>query len=267
MSSVDEDPLDTKGVLLDIDGVLYVGNRVIDGAVRAVESLKAAGLALRCLSNTTTKPASAVMAKLSSMGFPVTPQEIITAPAAAVRYLKERRARRCHFVLRSEVRKEFSGFETDESNPEFIILGDIGDRWDYSQLNRVFGMMMAGAELIALHKGRFWQVEEGLKVDIGAFVAGLEYAAGKEAVVIGKPSAEFYRLALQDLGLEAADVLMVGDDIDSDVGGAQKAGLKGVLVRTGKYREDVVQRSQVKADYVLASIADLPNLLSLDKRL
>jgi len=142
-----------------------------------------------------------------------------------------------------------------------VIVGDVGKSWDYDLMNRVFRMVIGGAELVALHKGRYWQVEDGLRMDIGAFVAGLEYATGKQATVIGKPSAEFFHLALADMRLDPEAVAMIGDDIGGDVGGAQSVGMKGVLVRTGKYREDLVSGSGITPDMIVDSIADIPDLL------
>ena len=122
-------------------------------------------------------------------------------------------------------------------------------------------MVRGGAEIVALHKGRYWQTEHGLQVDIGVFVAGLEYATGKPATVIGKPSATFFRMGLKDLGVDPESVVMVGDDIEADVGGAQRAGVRGVLVRTGKYRPDDLERSDLAPDAVITSIADLVDCL------
>ena len=130
-------------------------------------------------------------------------------------------------------------------------------------LNEVFACLTRGAKLIAIHKNRFWQTEHGLQMDIGAFITGLEYAANTQAMLIGKPSADFFNMALTDLNMQSNEVLMVGDDIDSDVGGAQTAGLMGVLVRTGKYRQAYAESSAIKPDAVIDSVADLPELLKI----
>ena len=114
--------------------------------------------------------------------------------------------------------------------------------------------------MLALHKGRYWQTETGLRMDIGAFVAGLEYVTGQSATVIGKPSPDFFTLVLQDLGLLPEQVAMVGDDIESDIGGAQAVGMKGVLVRTGKYRSETTAVSKIKPSLIIDSVADLPDL-------
>ena len=142
------------------------------------------------------------------------------------------------------------------------MVGDIGNAWTYALLNEVFDNLMNSARLIAVHKNRFWQTEHGLQLDIGAFIHGLEYASGSEAMIIGKPSPAFFQVALDDMGLSKDEVLMIGDDIDSDVGGAQEAGLKAVLVRTGKYRQAYAEALAIKPDYLIDSISNLPALLA-----
>jgi HAD superfamily hydrolase (TIGR01458 family) len=168
--------------------------------------------------------------------------------------------------MREALAAEFEEFPQSESRPQVVVIGDIGDRWNYALMNRLFRMLMEGAELVALHKSRYSQTEEGLRLDIGAFVAGLEYVTGREAILVGKPSPTFFRLAVLNLNLRPEEVAMVGDDIEGDVGGAQRSGLKGVLVKTGKYRPDVAARSRVRPDAVLDSIASLLDPALISKR-
>jgi ribonucleotide monophosphatase NagD (HAD superfamily) len=98
-------------------------------------------------------------------------------------------------------------------------------------------------------------------LDSGAFVAGLEYATGVEAHVLGKPSTAYFQAALDAVDADAERTWMVGDDVEADVGGAQALGMHGVLVKTGKYRDEWLERSGVKPDAVLDSVADLPEWL------
>ena len=166
-----------------------------------------------------------------------------------------------HLLIRDSTRSEFSEFVQDDPNPDFVIVGDIGAAWNYELLNQVFNELMHGAELIAMHMNKYWQTEQGLQMDIGAFVAGLEFVSGKQATVIGKPSQDFFQLATDSLGLDPSQVLIVGDDIENDIGGGQASGLYAVLVKTGKYRDEVVRNSETTPDAVIDSIADLPALL------
>jgi HAD superfamily hydrolase (TIGR01458 family) len=138
-----------------------------------------------------------------------------------------------------------------------VVLGDIGDGWNHALLQRIFDEVMAGAALVALHRGRFWQLDGGLALDIGVYVAGLEYVTGRQATVCGKPAPAFFQAGLDALELPAAQVAMVGDDIVSDIGGAQACGLTGVLVRTGKFREEQLTRAGVTPDLVVADVTAL----------
>ena len=249
-----------KGLLLDLNGVFYTGEQLLKGAIEAIEFLKSNKVPHRFITNTTTESLDTFHNKLTQMGLPIDKSEIISSPYAAVLYLRQRGKPKCHLLLAEDTKKDFAAFPVSDTEPDFVVIGDMGDRWNYHILNQAFQLLSNGAELIALHKGKYWQVEDGLRLDIGAFVTGLEYATGKTATVIGKPDSAFFQLALEELGLPNENVAMVGDDIDSDVGGAKLVGLTGVLVKTGKYREESAARSEVQADAVLESIADLKQI-------
>jgi len=250
-----------KGLLLDLDGVFYVGNTLVEGATDAMDFLQEAHIPHLYLTNTTTRNLADLQGKLHKLGLPIRRDQILSAPQAAYRYLKEHDFHRCQLLLREPVKADFADLIEDDENPQAVVIGDIGSAWSYELINRAFRNLTAGAQLIALHKNRYWQAEDGLRLDIGAFVAGLEYAANIQAVVMGKPSADFFETALHTLGLEADEVAMLGDDIESDVGGAQDCGITGVLVRTGKYRPELIRKTGVQPDYALDSIAGLPGLL------
>lgn len=255
--------LAVKGILFDLDGVLYVGSRAIDGAVEAVAQIQASGLPCRFVTNTSTLSLASLQQKINALGFSVQQEEIISAPQAALLYLRRQQNPLCRLLLADDVRQDFAEFRQSDTAAEYIVVGDIGDGWSYRLLNEVFNCLMNGAKLIAIHKNRFWQTEHGLQMDIGGFVHGLEYASNCQAMIIGKPSTDFYQIALDDMRLSPADVAMIGDDVDADVGGGQLAGLKGVLVRTGKYRPAYVDASAVTPDLTLDSVADLPAVLGL----
>ncbi|GAB4236230.1 MAG: TIGR01458 family HAD-type hydrolase [Acidobacteriota bacterium] len=247
--------------LLDIDGVLMEDGRALPGAVEAVQFLQQHGIPFCLLSNSTMRPAEAWWKLLVGQGFPVRERQILTPASVAGEVLRERRITRAWWLVQEELCSEFTGFEYDEGSPQAVVVGDIGDRWNYRLLNRVFQRIMDGALLVALHKGRYWKQGGELVLDIGAFVAGLEYAAGSEAVVVGKPARTFFSAAVSRLGVAGEDVVMFGDDLFSDVGGAQAAGLRGGLVMTGKFRPQDVEVGSVRPDFVLESIARLPELL------
>lgn len=259
-----------RGLLVDLDGVLYVGDDPIPGALEAVERLRRRGTGLRFLTNTSTKPAAAVAEKLFRLGIPATAAEVVSPVRAALTTLRRREAKAPYLVVDERLAPEFSEFSSagafpapPTGKPDSIVIGDIGRRWSYDLMNRLFSLVTAGAAMVALHKGRTWRTEAGLQIDIGAFVTGLEYATGVQAIVTGKPSPEFFRAALDDLGLAAEEVVMAGDDIDSDIGGAQAIGIRGVLVRTGKYRPDYVGKSAIAPWRTIASFAEIDTLPGL----
>ena len=254
----------TKGVLFDLDGVLYIGSKVIDGAIEAVNKIRTSGFQCRFVTNTSTLSLATLQQKINATGFAIPINEIISAPQATVFYLRNQPEPLCRLILAEEVKRDFIEFRQSDSVADYIVIGDIGHAWTYPLLNELFNRLNKGAKLIAVHKNRFWQTEQGLQMDIGGFVDALEYASGVKAMIIGKPSVDFFRIALNDIGLNASQVIMVGDDIDSDVGGAQQAGLKGVLVKTGKYRQVYAEASVIKPDCVINSIADLPKALGID---
>ena len=250
-----------KGLLFDLDGVLYVGSAPVAGAIEAVSKLRDSGLACRFITNTSTLSLQSLHKKINALGFDIAQVEIISAPQAALNFLKTQNDPICRFLLADDVKKDFAAFKQSDTEAEYIVVGDIGNAWTYQMLNEVFACLMRGAKLIAIHKNRFWQTEHGLQMDIGAFIHGLEYASNRQAMMIGKPSADFFNIALADMQLSASQVLMIGDDIDSDIGGAQQVGIKSVLVCTGKYRQAYADASYIKPDFLLDSIADLPNIL------
>lgn len=254
---------DIKGLLFDLDGVLYVGSQSIAGAIQAVNTIRARGMPCRFVSNTSTLSQASLQQKINALGFSLRPEEIISAPQAALRYLQNQPNAVCRLLLADDVKNDFKTLTQSDTAANHIVVGDIGDAWSYQLLNEVFNLLMNGAKLIAIHKNRFWQTEHGLQMDIGGFIHALEYASGTQAMLIGKPAADFFQIALADMGLQPGEAIMVGDDIDSDVGGAQQAGLRGILVRTGKYREAYAAASAIKPEFTINSIADLPAALGL----
>lgn len=250
-----------RGFLFDLDGVLYVEDTLIEGAAETIDYIKSRNIPCRFLTNTTTRSLDALYQKTNRLGLNIGKDEIFTPAKIAARYLRKKGKPRLLLLLQENTKLEFAGFPQDETNPEVIVIGHYSDRWNYTLLNRLFHLIMNGAELLALHKGRYWQTDKGLTLDIGAFVTGLEYATGTVATVVGKPSEGFFRLAVEDMGIEPQQTVMVGDDINSDIGGAQFAGLAGVLVKTGKYREEIARKSSIQPQLVIDSVATLKKLL------
>ncbi|MGH2961692.1 MAG: TIGR01458 family HAD-type hydrolase [Solirubrobacterales bacterium] len=250
-----------RGLLLDLDGVLYVGDDVVEGAQEAVAALRDTGLGLRFVTNTTERSRAQTLEKLERLGFELAAEELVTPAALARRHCIDAGHRTVALIMNEAVKRDFEGLEEVGERPDAVIMGDLGEAFGFEILNRAFRMVMDGAELVALQKNRFWLTPDGLSLDAGPFVAAIEYASGTEAVVVGKPSRSFFELVLEDLGADPASAAMVGDDVETDVRGAMRAGLTGILVRTGKYREDFVQASGVEPTATVDSIADVPGLL------
>ncbi len=253
--------MNVRGLLLDLDGTLYTESGPVEGAYEALVRLEGAGIPYRYVTNTTRRPRREVVARLDAMGFPVR-EELVFTPAAAAN--AKLRGRSCYPLVAEALLEDLGGLEYASVSPEYVLVGDLGEDFTYSRLNAAFRCLMGGAELVALQKNRYWEKEDGLSLDAGPFVAALEYASGKSATVLGKPEVPFFEAALADLELDAREVAMVGDDVETDVAGAQKAGLRGVQVKTGKYRAGIPARS-AEANLVLDSVAELPEALDIKR--
>ncbi|HEY4450596.1 MAG TPA: TIGR01458 family HAD-type hydrolase [Solirubrobacteraceae bacterium] len=248
------------GLLLDIDGVLYVGGEPIAGAHEGFAQLRAACAGVRLVTNTTSRSRREVFEQLRGLGFDVTLEEVLTPAAMAVSHCREHGYESVALLVSDRLREDLGELEATSGGEraDAVILGDLGDGFTPAALNGAFRMLMDGAELVALQHNRYWRREDGLALDVGAYAAALEYASGHDAIVVGKPAEEFFRAAIADMGLEQA--VMVGDDVEADVGGAMAAGLPGVLVRTGKFRHDALT-ARVTPTAIVDSIADVPELL------
>jgi HAD superfamily hydrolase (TIGR01458 family) len=252
-------------VLIDIDGVLTVSWQPLPGAVVALQQLRERALPLALVTNTTSRSRASIASALAGAGFAVTAADILTAPVIAAAYLAEHYpGARCLLLNGGDIGEDLAGVrlaEEDGGEADVVLVGGAGREFSYQALNRAFGHLQRGARLVAMHRGLYWRTSEGLQLDSGAFVAGLEMAAGATAEVVGKPAPAFFTAALAQLGASPAGTLMVGDDIENDVLAAQRQGLTGVLVKTGKYLPRALRTASGTPDHVLGSFADLPALL------
>jgi HAD superfamily hydrolase (TIGR01458 family) len=251
-----------EGLLLDLSGVVYVEDEAVPGAAEALRRLRDRGTPIRLVTNTTMRPRRSILERLERLGLEADPSELLSPATLAAKRCAEAGYESVSLVVLDDLREDLEGLEEKGDSVDAVVVGDLGDRWDYDVLNRAFRSLMDGADLIALQKNRYWETSEGLSLDAGPFVSALEYATGREAEVLGKPSPAFFELALGELGVSADRAAMVGDDVEADVGGAMDAGLAGILVRTGKYREDLVDESGIEPTATADSIADVPELLS-----
>jgi HAD superfamily hydrolase (TIGR01458 family) len=251
-----------RGVLLDIDGVLTISWEEIPGASTAIEFLREAGVRFRLLTNTTTHTRVELSRTLRAAGISVDPEEIVTAVVGTAAYLRANHpGARCFLLSDGDAREDLPGVRLVDDRPDVVVIGGASDDFSYATLDRVFGWLADGAVLVAMHRNLYWRTSEGLQLDSGAYVRGLEEAADVTATIVGKPAASFFRAALEPLGVDPDEAWMVGDDVENDVLAAQSLGMTGVLVRTGKFREGDQRREGEAPDHVVGSIADLPSLL------
>lgn len=255
-------PMRTKGILLDLEGVLYQDGAAIDGAADALILLRKSGLNVKCLTNTTTGCRARIVERMMTMGFHVTENEIFSPAIAARRYLESGELSSVFLATEPDLLPDFQGMILEEEQPDAVIMGDVYDRFDWSYLDHVFSLVQSGAKLIALHKNRYCRRDGRVALDLGPFVAAIEYASGVEAMVMGKPNPGFFQMALRDMELSADDVVMVGDDPFSDIGGAKESGIRAIQVKTGKYQPLGISEVP-EPDELIASIVDLPDLLGI----
>jgi HAD superfamily hydrolase (TIGR01458 family) len=247
----------TKGYLIDLDGTLYVGNELIPGAREFVHRLRARDLPHAFVTNITSRPRSDVLARIREKGLEIDPSHVLTAPIATKGYLDRQSIGPCFFLTRPRLIEDFAGHPQTEDDAEAVVVGDMGNLITFQHLNTAFRLILSGAHFVTMSRSRYFRESDGMSLDAGAFVEMLEYATGKTAVTTGKPSAEFFQSALDLIGLAADEVAMIGDDLESDVGGAQKVGLRGMLVLSGKTPDPPSADADVQPDLVLDSVAEL----------
>jgi HAD superfamily hydrolase (TIGR01458 family) len=251
--------------LLDLDGTLYAGGAAIPGAPEMLRRLRDRKVPFRLVTNTTSRSRSMLVQRLAGYGFQVSEEEVFTATLAGAQLARAAGHGNVAPFISEPALEDMQALDLmggtsgrpPGGQPDAILVGDLGDLWTYGLMQEAFEYLMGGADFIALSRDRYWLREGRLALDAGAFVAGLEYATGKVATVAGKPSPVFYHTAVESLGTSRSATAMIGDDLWSDVEGAQRAGLQGWLVRTGKYQESALHGSSIRPDRILDSIAAL----------
>lgn len=249
------------GILIDLDGVVYVGNHALPGSLEAIDRIRQSRIPFKFITNTTRRSRRRIVWDLAQLGLNIAAQDLFT-PAALAHDFLERQNLVPFLLVHPDLREDFAGLASD--GKEAVVVGDAGVFFTYDLLNQAYRKILHGAEFLALAKNRNFLDHDGeLSLDAGPFVAGLEYASGQTATVVGKPAPAFFKLAVESLGCAPEDTVMIGDDAEADVGGAVAAGLQGILVQTGKYRPGqelslperpthVVQNLKAAAELLLA---------------
>jgi HAD superfamily hydrolase (TIGR01458 family) len=252
-----------KAILFDIDGVLYNAGQLIPGAAEAVRAIQTRGIPHRFVTNTSTRSRQDLVTRLGRFGIETSAEHLVTPPYAAARWLRNQEPGAVALLVRPSAAEEFQGLpllpDDVECGADYVVIGDLGEAWDFRTLNRAFRLLHSNpdATLVALGMSIYWHGPGGLLLDVAPFVVALEYATERRAVVLGKPAAPFFQSALDDLSLPANEVVMVGDDVITDVEAAQQVGIRGILVRMGKFRPGDLHRG-IQPDAILESVAALP---------
>ncbi len=254
---------DIKGVLLDLDGTIFVGDRLIPGAADAVDALRRGGLPLRFGTNTSRMSRTALVSRLRKMGLELEPEEVFTAPLSAATWLEKKGLWNLSLCVPEAAHDDFGHFKIDETSPQAVVVGDLGEAWDFTRLNSAFRHIMDGAEFVALQRNRYWDTGEGLALDAGTFVAALEFATEREATLAGKPSPMFFQGAAESMDVEPFNLAVVGDDPGTDMAGAHACDAAAILVKTGRFQDAPLPPGMPAPDLVLDSVAALPAALGV----
>jgi phospholysine phosphohistidine inorganic pyrophosphate phosphatase len=246
---------DPQAFLFDLDGVFYNDTRPIPGGLEAIARVRSHGIPFRFITNTTSKGRATLAHKLQGFGINAEARDIFCPAVAAAKFLREKNASGVFFVT-EDTRTELAAAHEDLDRPDYVVLGDLGEAWTFARMNQALRYLLKGTKLIALGMTRYWHADDGPRLDVGPIASALFYATGQQPIVLGKPARDFFLLAARDLGIEPNQCAMIGDDIVTDIGGAQAAGMMGVLVKTGKFKPGDLD-GDVKPDLMLESIAEL----------
>lgn len=247
-----------KGIILDIDGVLKLRGRVYPGAIETIEALRDKGLILRFLTNSTMKSRRCCTKRLRQAGFWLADDEVITASYAAAAYLWERGASSCWVLVDGNGIEEFVGLAQDSENPEYVVIGDNRSKFNFEHLNQVLRVLLGGSKLIAMQGELLDRSIGEIELNVGSWVGMLERAAGIEAIYLGKPNTYVYQLTLNAMNLAKDQVIMVGDQVGTDIKGARDFGIRSILLRTGEFREE--EMDNVEPDFIFDSIQEVLSL-------
>ena len=250
-----------RGILIDVDGVLRIDNEPIPGAVDALLDLRRRHVPFRLLTNTTVRTRHSLGALMRRLGFDVEDQEIITAGAATADYLRRRFPDQpCYLITTGDVADDFTGVPlTNGMDARVVVIGGAEQNFTYAALNHAFRLLLNGATLVAMHRGKYWITAQGPTLDAGAFIRGLEYVTGKRARVVGKPAAPFFRVGFRSLDLPPEHVGIVSDDLLQDIVPAKRLGVTGILVRTGIFNESEIATTM--PDHVIDSFASISDVI------
>jgi len=248
-----------KGVIFDVDGVLEFQGKVYAGAIELVNSLREKGIIIRILTNSTLKSRKQCADQLKEKGFNIYETEVITASYATAQYLKSLQPQSCWIMLKGKGLEEFRAFNQDGQKPEYLVLGDMREDFNFHNMNKALQLLKNGAKFIVMITEAVDSSLGQLELTVGAYGKMLEEAAQVKATYIGKPNKYIFQITLENMDIDKSKVLMVGDKVATDILGAKKAGLKSALVKTGEFKETDLN-CDIKPDYIFDSIKDVARL-------
>lgn len=254
-------PAHVQAFLLDLDGTLYFRNAQIPGAAETLAELRQRGFQLRFLTNTDSIPESDILDRMSAYGIKAEKHEVFSSITAVRNFFIQNPDLKCYCLVTDKVAQVLTDLNICDNNPDYVVIGDFRDKVSYAEIDRVFQMIHNGAKIICTSKGKAFYQNDGAHIDTGSFVAMFEYATGKKSELLGKPAAGFFKLALDSLGISENEVIVVGDDISTDIAGAKLIGALSVLVKTGKYSKDSVGKAGILPDYITDSIASIKDIV------
>ncbi len=246
-----------KVVIFDLDGTLYFKDKAIEGASDTLTELRKQGYVLRFVTNTDSLNRKTIAKNLNNLGIVTPLEEIFTCSTAAVGFLEKQKSNKCYLLCSDDVIPEFEHLPKSEDSPDYIVVGDFRDKFNYDNVKNAFRGIMNGADIIAMQDSPYFYKADGIHLDTGAYVKMLEYASGRKARSVGKPAREFFEIALRGVEVEPENIVVIGDDLTSDIKGAKNLSAKSILVRTGKFSEETLAKSDVKPDFIIESVAEL----------
>lgn len=248
-------------ILFDLDGTLYAKGKPIKTAVNIIETLRKEKFKLGFITNTDGSPIEYIHNRLINMGFNISLEEVFTPVAAVKQFFINNPKKSCYCLVNDSVLESLKDININHINPDYVVIGDFSDKTSYEEINKVFRFIMNGSSILALSKTKYYFQDNGININTGAFVSMFENACEKEAILLGKPSKEFFNLALTHLGSVSSNTVVIGDDVTVDVAGANAINAVSVLVKTGHYNEDLMNKLKIKTDYIIEDITKLPDLL------
>jgi len=250
-----------KALLIDLEGVVYQEGKEIPGSVSFIQYLDQINFPYLFLTNTTTMSQKDIAIKLLNLGLNINPKKIITPLIATKNYLKKNHLSTIALYCNKRCWVEFDDFEINFQSPDAVIIGDLHKKFTWLKLNEIFHVSLNTKKLIAFHKNKTGSREGKMVLDLGPFIKALEYALGKDFILMGKPNKIFFQAAVDLMGINNKEILMIGDDILVDIGGAQDLNLQTCLVKTGKYGKQSYPKS-LKPHYLLPNLSAVKSILS-----